>query len=222
MTPKQNAIIWDMDGVLIDSADLHYESWYKLTAEEMGIDLTREHFNELFGMDNETVIRALLDYEPTREEIERISEKEDAFYRLLADEHIQPIPGAFELVRACAEAGWAQAVATSAPRITMELILDRFDLNEWFPVTVCVDEVPRGKPDPAVFELAAARLHIPPERCVIIEDSTNGVKAAKAAGIACVALTSTHDRETLTGADLVIDELSSITPDDLNALLASR
>lgn len=221
MTCKQNAIIWDMDGVLIDSGDLHYEAWHKVAAD-IGIDLTREYFNELFGMDNETAIRTLLDYEPTQDEIDRIASQEDNMYRVLAADRIQPILGAFEQVRAFAEAGWAQAVATSAPRITMEMILNKFELNEWFPVAVCVDEVPRGKPDPAVFELAAARLHIPPERCVIIEDSTSGVKAAKAAGMTCIALTTTRERDMLNAADRVIDELSSLTPEGLAALLDNR
>lgn len=219
MTEQKRAIIWDMDGVLVDSGDLHYQAWREVARDALGIELTRERFDEMFGKDNEGVLVELMEREPTPLEVERIAGQQDARYRELAITGVKEVPGAFALLRACAAAGWQQAVATSAPRVTLDLILDRFDLAVWFPVRVSTDDVPQSKPNPAIFELAAARLGVERERCVIIEDSLNGVRAARAAGMRCLAVTTTHDRAALAEADRVVTSLEDVAPGDLLALL---
>lgn len=218
MTPKNSAIIWDMDGVLVDSGDLHYEAWREVAAE-MDIDFTRELFDRYFGMSNADVLHELFGGDIDPDFVDRVGWQQDDAYRRLAADLVQPIPGAFELVRACGAAGWQQAVATSAPGETLDLILDKFDLRHHFAVTANADEVARAKPDPALFILAAERLGVPRERCVVIEDSLNGVRAARAAGIACLAVTTTHDGDALDGADRVVESLYDVSPADLAALL---
>lgn len=219
MTTPNRAIIWDMDGVLVDSGDLHYEAWREVAATELDIDFTRELFDRIFGMSNVDSLYHLLGSDADAEFVERVGWQQDDVYRRLAAERVQPIPGAFELVRACDAAGWRQAVATSAPAETLDLILDKFDLRQHFDVAVSADEVARAKPDPALFILAAERLGTPREMCVVIEDSLNGVRAARAAGMACLAVTTTHDRGTLDGANHIVESLYDVTQADLAALL---
>lgn len=219
MTINKRAIVWDMDGVLVDSGDLHYQAWREVAREALGIEMTRERFDEMFGTDNAGVLRQLFGREPTAVEVERIGGQQDERYRELAVEGVKEVPGAFALLRNCAADGWQQAVATSAPRVTLDLILDRFALREWFAVRVTTEDVPRAKPDPAIFLLAAARLGIPPERCLVIEDSLNGIRAARAAGMRCLAVTTTHTPEALAEADRIVASLEEVSPEDLLALL---
>src|SRR5262245_43261060 len=110
---ERAAVLWDMDGVLVDSSEAHYEAWRRL-AETLGVTLTREAFRPSFGMTNPDAIRAIFGAVPNDEARRMASWKEDAFRRLLRG-RVQPLPGAEALVRALSQAGHRQAVATSAP-----------------------------------------------------------------------------------------------------------
>ncbi len=219
MRDHNRAIIWDLDGVLVHSGDLHYETWRETLAEAFGLDLTREAFDTTFGMDNFGVLRVLAPRPLTHGEAVQLVERKEAAYRRRATECLQPVPAALELVRHLKAHGWKQAVATSSPRDNLALISRLLGLERWMDALICFDDVGRGKPDPALFLLAAERMGVPPARCVVVEDAPAGLIAARAAGMKSLAVTTTHPPAVLAQADRVVCSLAEIAPQDLEALL---
>lgn len=211
------AVIFDMDGVLIDSGDFHHESWKDLTAE-LGIDLPGGFFERTFGQPNRQILPQLLGRELTDEEIQRLGDRKEALYREAARGRISLLPGAQELVESLVGADVAIAIGSSTPRENIDFIMRETDLGRFFDVTICGDDVTRGKPDPEVFLAAAARLSQPPERCVVIEDAVAGIEAALRANMAAVAITTTHPRQAFPNATRIVDSLTELTPASLRAL----
>ncbi len=219
MTTQRHAAIWDMDGVLIDSGDLHYATWRETFAAELNLPLARADFDATFGHDNYATLTLLLGEPPSPELMARIGQVKERLFRERAARDVQALPGAVELVRALAAAGWEQAIATSAPRENLDLIVRLLDLDEYLTTRVCIDDVSEGKPNPALFQLAAERMGVPPARCVVIEDAPTGIAAAHAAGMVCLALATTHPAHDLAQAERVIESLAGVGPQDLAALL---
>ncbi len=215
----QRAIIWDMDGVLVDSHAVHFEAWRQIVRQELGFELDRERFNPMFGWSDAEILAELADGSLSPERVQAISEAKEARYMALTPGRLRPFPGALELVRACDAAGWRQAIATSGPFQNLEIVLRLFNLRPWIRTWACKEDVARGKPDPEVFSVAARRLGIAPARCVVIEDSIAGVEAAHRAGMVCVAVTNTFSAEELAGAERVVSTLEALTPEALAALL---
>jgi beta-phosphoglucomutase len=212
------AVLWDLDGVLVDTSSFHFEAWRRLMAE-MGRELSEEEFRATFGRRNSEILRRWLPDLSDRE-IDRLSERKEAIFRELLPEKIPLLPGVRRLTMELADAGAAQAVASSTPRANLEVVLPRLGL----PIAAYVgaEDVSRGKPHPEVFLKAAEKLSVPPARCVVIEDSVAGVEAARGAGMACVAVTTTWPRERLADADLVVDSLEEISVEQLRSLAESR
>lgn len=202
-------VIFDMDGVLVDSAGAHLQSWQRL-AEELGQDVSPEQFARTFGRQNRDII-PLVFGEASEPRIRELGDRKETLYRDLVREHPPIMPGAIELVRSLADTGARLAVGSSAPRANIDLILSAMNVQDAMNAIVGGDDVTRGKPSPDVFLLAAERLGLKPTRCVVIEDAPVGVSAAKRAGMACIAVMTHHTRETLAEADLVVKNLSNLT-----------
>ena len=197
------AVLWDLDGVLVDTSRYHLESWRRLLAD-FGRSLSEEEFRSTFGQrDSEVLPRWLPDV--SEAEVERLSELKEATFRELLPERVPLLPGAERLVTELAAGGIPQAVASSTPRANLVEILPRIHL----PLTqyVAAEDVTEGKPQPEVFLKAAERLSVPPELCVVVEDSVAGVEAARRAGMACLAVATTWPRDRLSGADRVVESL---------------
>ena len=208
---KNRAVIWDMDGVLVDTTEAHFRTWVTSLAE-WEIPLDRDQFSGLFGMNNRDTLTALLGRPPEPEELATIAGRKEYLFRLDADRLVHPMPGAFGLLRALEAAGWSQALASSAPQANIDLLIDKFGIRDRFRAVLSGAELPAGKPDPALFISAAQALGLPPEACVVVEDAPAGVEAARRAGMHCIAVATTHRRQALTGADLILDGLTQITP----------
>lgn len=205
-------MLWDVDGVLVSSGEAHYEAWRRLAATR-GHDLSREEFLPTFGMTNPDAIRALFGEVPGPE-ARSMADWKEAEFRSLVRGRIRALPGAAELVRALDEAGHAQAIASSAPRENLRVILDELGLRERFGAVVSGDDITRGKPDPEIFARAAAELGFGAQDCVVLEDAVVGVQAGKSAGMRVYAVTSTRRREELAEADRVVDTLEELGPGD--------
>ena len=214
------AVIFDLDGVLVETHAFHFEAW-KRWGEEVGLAhrITEEWFRSTFGRRNDTIIPTIWPTPLTPEEVERLSERKEALFREVARGRIRPLPGARELVQALHRAGFRLAVGTSTPPENLEMILESIQLTPYFPVRVTSADVQRGKPDPEVFLRAAEQLRVPPERCVVIEDAHVGVEAARRGGMRCIAVTTTHPAERLREADWVVTSLTEVTPERVAALL---
>ncbi len=218
MKPDSCGVIFDMDGVLADTARAHYESWQAI-GQRYGVEISWEDFHETFGQPNRRIIPLFLGREMPPEELERIDrEKEEAFRDIVRDA-VEPLPGAVELVRRLDEAGFRLAIGSSGPRENIEAIAGALGLRERFDAIAGAGDVERGKPAPDVFLVAAERLGTGPERCLVIEDVPAGVQAAQAAGMKCVAVTNTHAAGALRAADRVVESLAKLDAADVRKML---
>jgi beta-phosphoglucomutase family hydrolase len=211
-------VIFDLDGVLVDSSRLHRESW-DVMGKEYGFEMTDELFWKTFGMPNRQILPLLLGRVPDEAEMQKLSDRKEEIYRHLARGRIRPLPGAVELVRAVAADGFRVALGSSTPWSNIDVVLEALGIRDCFEHIVCSDDVTHGKPHPEVFLKAADKLGLPPKKCVVIEDAVVGVQAAKAAGARCLAVTTTHPAEALSEADRVVPDLTVVMPADLRALL---
>ncbi len=199
------AVLWDLDGVLVDSTRFHYEAYRKLLAER-GREIGFDEFRNLFGLRNEPILRRLLGELPPAE-IERLAERKEELFRELIAGKVEALPGAAELARRLREAGVSMAIVSSTPRANIELILGSLGLAEAFDVVVGAEDARRGKPHPEGFLAAAERLGVAPADCVVLEDAPEGIEGGKAAGMRCIGVATTRPPERLSEADLVVERL---------------
>lgn len=211
------AVIWDMDGVLVDTGEFHYQSWVD-TLPEYGIDFSREDFRTTFGMNNEGILRLFLGERFTKDLYMEISEQKEVNFRKAIRGKVQLLPGVLPLLKALRSANILQAVGSSAPPKNIDAIVRELKLAPFFQTLVSAVGMP-SKPDPTVFLTAAEKLKIPPGDCLVMEDAIPGVEAARRAGMVCVAVTTTNAATDLQLADLVVERLDSLKVPDLKALM---
>ena len=199
------AVLWDLDGVLVDSAPFHFQAWRELLAS-LGRELSEADFRRTFGLRNDAILRDLLGELPAAE-VERLGARKEELFRRAALGNIVPLPGALALLRLLGERGFKLALVSSTPHGNIDLVLGSLGVEAAFDVIVGEADVTQGKPDPEGFLLAARRLGVPPEECVVIEDAQAGVEAAKRGGMRCVGVCHDRPREILERADLVVEGL---------------
>jgi HAD superfamily hydrolase (TIGR01509 family) len=216
---SQLAAIFDWDGVIIDSSRQHEQSWEVLAREE-GRSLPRDHFVQGFGRKNEWIIPNLLHWASDPAQVRRLSLRKEALYReLLVRGGLIVLPGAVAFLDTLAAAAVPCAIGSSTHRENIETCLRLTDLHRYFQAIITSEDVTEGKPHPQVFLLAAGRLGAEPGRCVVFEDAPAGIDAAHRGGMKAVGLTTTHPREHLAQADLVVDRLDTVTLGDLKGLV---
>ncbi len=218
-----SAIIWDVDGTLVDTAEQHFRAWARL-ATELNQPFTRADFAATFGMRNPEILRQLFFPDADDERCRILAERKEDLYRAsVREEGTQLLPGVAKLLDEFNAAGWPQAVGSSAPTGNLDLLLGLTGIRHYFGAVVTGDDVRRGKPDPEVFVIAANKLGVPPSWCIVFEDAVAGVEAAKAGGMACVAVTFVghHPAEKLhdAGADLVVGSLEDVSAEQVAALV---
>jgi len=211
------AVIWDMDGVIADTGDFHYQAWVKVFGKR-GVSFKKEDFMRFFGRRHDTIIHFALGDDISPQEFDEVTAEKQQLYRELVRKNVIPLPGAVELVRALNAENVPIAIATSAPYPNIDVILDGLGIKDCFQAIASGLEVKESKPDPAVFLLAAKKLGVAPARCAVIEDAVAGVAAARSAGMKALAVTNSHPDESLRAADRVVDSLAGVTVDDLRAL----
>lgn len=216
---KPRAVLWDLDGTLVDSEEFHWIAWRDSLASR-GISITREQFLSSFGQRNDAIISRWLGAAATPDRIAEIANtKEELFRDLIRKNGIPPLPGVATWLRRLHEVGWFQAIASSAPRLNIDAILDALGAAQLFEGIVSAEEVHRGKPDPEVYLKAASRLKTAPARCIVVEDAAAGVEGAHRAGMGSIGI-SRHG-ETLP-ADIVVHSLDLLAPDAFERLLKDR
>ena len=218
-TNGARGVLWDLDGTLIDSGELHYDAWREVLAG-LGRSFDRRAFANSFGKRNDTILRQLLHVDGSDAELAVIGDDKEERYRALVRRHGVPLlPGARHWLHRLKEEGWRQAVATSAPLANVDATLEPLGLRDHFDAVVSADEVGRGKPDPLVFLTAAERIGVAPARCVVVEDAPAGLEGARRGGMAAIGVLSGHF-ESLE-ADLVVPSLEAL-PEDAFARLVER
>jgi beta-phosphoglucomutase len=219
--PAMLAVIFDMDGVLVDSYRPHYEGWRRLAGEH-GLELTEPQFARTFGQTSRDIIRRFWGERVGENdaEVASLDERKESLYREIVSVDFPAMDGAAELLDALHAAGIRLAVGSSGPPQNVDLAIDKLGRRAIIDAAVTGRDVTRGKPDPEVFLLAAERLSVEPASCVVVEDAPAGIVAAKRAGMTGVALLSsgrTAGDFTGVAADLVVGSLRDLGPEPLRA-----
>jgi beta-phosphoglucomutase len=209
-------VLWDLDGTLADSRDYHWQAWLEVMAAE-GFTLTRPLFLASFGQRNDAILGAWLGPGVDDERVRRIGDEKEAVYRQLVKAGgIAPLPGAADWVDRLHEEGWLQAIASSAPRLNVEVMREALGFDRRIETFVGAEDVRAGKPDPEVFLAAAARVGATPARCIVVEDAAAGIEAARRAGMRNVGVGG----DALEAADVRVRSLADLPADTFDRLLA--
>jgi len=209
------AVLWDMDGTLIDSANYHWITWRDSLAE-LGFALTPEIFRSWFGSRNDRILRQMFPDMPDNE-VKRVGDLKEARYRaLVRKDGIELLPGVRMWLERLHEAGWRQAVASSAPPANIDVLIEVLGLGDILQAAVSAEEVPHGKPAPDVFLRAAARLGVDPRRSVVVEDAAVGVEAGRRGGMRTIGITGPHSP---LEADVVVASMTDLPPDVFDRLV---
>ena len=210
------AVIFDLDGLLTDTETLHYQSYLSVFGP-LGVTITEYDYADHWirqgkGIDDFITLRKL------KLSSDLIREQKIAAYLELLKSELKPMPGAVALLDRLRESKRI-ALASSAYRVSVDNVLSTLQLGDRFEVVVCGDEVTHKKPHPEIFTTTAARLKVPPDQCVVLEDAEKGILAAKAAGMHCIAVPNrfTHEND-FSSASLVVASLDDITLDTIDRL----
>lgn len=219
-----NAVIWDVDGTLVDTAELHFQAWLDF-AREMGKPFTRADFAATFGWRNAEILPKLFGPGFSEDQLAEMGERKEVLYRQEARKGLELLPGVRSLLEGLKAAGFHQAIGSSAPRANLDLLQEVTATAPFFGAVVGSEDTQRGKPAPDVFLIAAERLGVAPGRCLVLEDAPAGVQAARAAGMKCIGVTFVgHHSDTLlrqSGADRVVRSLEEVSPQNVMDLLKS-
>ena len=211
-------IIFDMDGVLLDSGPPHLKSW-EMLARENGLPMKESFFWDTFGRTNESILPILFGRTLTKKEIEKYSNRKEELFREIVRGRVKPFPGVIRIIKILFRKGWKLGVGSSGPRLNVELVLSELGLGEIVSAYTCAEDVTRGKPHPEVFLKTAHKMGVSPSKCVVVEDSVHGIESSHRAGMKCIAITTTNSRDKIDHADLVISSFKELTPTKILELL---
>jgi beta-phosphoglucomutase len=211
----RRAVLWDLDGTLVDSAAQHYQSWVDALAAE-GRSVTREQFLASFGQRNDRILAGWLGHDAEPALVSRIADaKERAYRRFVRERGVRVLPGAAEWLASLHAAGWRQAIASSAPRANVDTILEALGWKRWFAAIVASEDVREGKPNPEVFLTAARRLSVGPGAAIVVEDAASGIEAARHAGMQSIGV---GDAAMAARPDLAVPSLAALRMEDWERL----
>lgn len=221
MTTPARALIFDMDGTIVDNMDFHTQAWIAFFARRGKTIEPDAFFRDTAGRQGKEILRHYIGEDLNDDELATLNHEKEGLYRELYGPHRRTIPGFDAFIEAGAARGWKLAVATSASPGSARFILDEMDLRPRFDaVVVGTVDVPRGKPHPDVFLKAADRCETMPAQCIVFEDAPLGVEAARRAGMRAVVLTTTLPAEAFAEFDNVVAIVNDFTQLDVESLLA--
>jgi beta-phosphoglucomutase family hydrolase len=212
------AAIFDLDGTLIDNNSYHILAWQEFY-KKRGWELSHEEYKTKFnGKVNRDIFNHIFQTELTADAIKNYSDEKEALYRELYKPHIEPINGLIKILDELYDANVPMAIATSGLPVNIDFMFEHVPVKKYFKHVVDSTHIIKGKPDPEIFIKAAASVNAQPNNCVAFEDSIAGIRSAKAAGMKVVGLTTTHTREDVHEADLIIKDYTELSLEMLNAL----
>jgi beta-phosphoglucomutase len=208
--------IFDMDGVLVDNVRIHVRAWQAF-GREIGGEFSSGDIRSLFGQRNREILKNLTGHRIADEQADEYALRKEEIYRSMIATGIDPVPGLIPFLDDLKNSGIEAAIATSGPRENVEAVLKSIRLEDRWKSIVTGADVTRSKPHPEIFLLAAQRLEVPPQNCVVFEDSSAGIEAAARAGSPCIALATTHSEEELKGctARRIIPDFTGLRASDL-------
>ena len=211
---RNRAVLWDLDGTLVDSEEFHWLSW-RDTMRGEGVELSYEQFLASFGQRNDRILGGWLP-NAAADHARRVGEQKEAEYRRLVEAHgLKPLPGAREWLVRLRDAGWKQSIASSAPGENVVVMLRVLGLDPYLDAIVSAEDVTIGKPDPQVFLKAAEKLGVPPSRCVVVEDAAAGVEGGRRGGMRTIGVTKNGTLK----ADVFVHSLADLPDDAFDRLI---
>ncbi len=210
------AFIFDMDGVMIDSEPL-WEKTERILLAKRGIEYTPTYRDQIVGLNQNDSGKLLIDTFELNEKVEDVISERVEILTGIYEEELEVVSELIPLLDDLQDNKFKLAVASSSPMRVINFVLDMFSLHEYFPVIVSGECTDDGKPHPAIYLHTAERLEVEPSECVAIEDSINGVRSAKAAGMYCIAVPDKRLSQTeFQNADLIVPSLDRISPGLIN------
>ena len=205
-------VIFDMDGVIVDTEPVHRYAYFK-QFEELNIPVTEEMYTSFTGNSTRNIFQKLKKVFEIEHEVEDLIQRKRTIFNDAFDSKadLELLQGVEHLIKELHQNGIQLILASSASKVTIERVFSRFKLHAYFTHVVSGEDFPKSKPHPAIFEHAASLSVAPKANCIVIEDSTNGIKAAKAAGIFCVGYNSIHsEAQDLSEADVMINHFNEL------------
>jgi beta-phosphoglucomutase family hydrolase len=219
MNPKKIAVIFDMDGVLVDNLLYHFDAWKQFSAAH-AYQLTDEELtNYVNGRVSKEILEYLFKRELNPEEVHRYTEEKEELYRSLYRPHLKPTEGLISFLENLKQHQVPIAVGTSAPATNIDFTLINAGIKDYFQTIVDARDVKKGKPAPEIYLKAARLLGMEPANCVVIEDALLGIEAAKRAGMKVIGIATTHKAEEITHTDLVIQDFHELSYERVVTLL---
>jgi beta-phosphoglucomutase len=212
-------VIFDMDGVLIDTFQTHLGAWQEVAAD-YGLTVDADAFRPLFGRKGKTILQVLWPHHFNDEQGTIFDDRKQAAFRARLAKHFPEMDGAGELIKSLHDAGFRLAIGSSGSPENVAMVKSLITHGDLIDATVSANDVTEGKPNPQVFQVAAKRLGLDPGQTAVIEDALPGLEAARRAGAAAVAKTGTESPEALAShADLVVQSLRELSPEKLAAVI---
>lgn len=216
---SQCAILWDLDGVIIDSGELHYRS-FEFVMAEYGLKFPYSLFQKTFGKNNDFVLEMVIGKKPEPEWKEEVNFRKEKYFCEHIHGNLKLIPGALDWIKWFDVRSIPMAIASSAPMENITLSLDEFELGNYFQAIISGNRIV-GKPDPKVFLRAAAALETPPEKCIVFEDTVHGMQGAFAGGMRCVTVATTLPITEFSNATMAVNRLTDISEMQMLELISS-
>ncbi|WP_224996343.1 HAD family phosphatase [Cesiribacter sp. SM1] len=219
-TPK--AILFDLNGTMIDDMHYHTAAWHKVLTNELGASLTVEEVKvQMYGKNSEVLARIFGEGHFSPEEADRISIEKEKKYQQEFRPYLKLINGLDRFLQKAHQSGVKMAIGSAAIMFNVDFVLDNLDIRHYFSALVSADDVTTSKPHPETFLKGAELLGVKPEECVVFEDAPKGVEAARNAGMRCVVLTTMHEKEEFSQYDNIIAFVEDYTDPQLQELFSS-
>lgn len=217
-------VIFDMDGVIVDTEPVHSYAYFQ-HFDELKIDVSKDMFTAFMGNSTRNTFQKLKEMFPIETAVEDLIQRKRAIFNDAFDskEDLYLIEGVEKLIQDLHKNGMQLILASSAAKVTINRVFNRFGLHQYFTHIVSGEDFPNSKPHPEIFEYAASLSQTPKENCIVIEDSNNGVRAAKAAGIYCVGYNSVNSKlQDLSLADVVVNHFDELSFETISKIQSKK
>ncbi|MGN6540703.1 MAG: HAD family hydrolase [Ginsengibacter sp.] len=203
---KTQAVIFDLDGTLIDNNSYHRQTWEKYL-EKIGKKISEEEFNaNMNGRTNEDAIKYIFGKDISNEDSLKHTLEKESLYREIYKPFIKPVPGLIDFLQILKSKNIPMAIATSGIQPNIDFMFENIPIKQYFDLVVNSSHIKKGKPDPEIYLKVASLLHVSPKNCLVFEDAAVGIKSAKAAGMKVIAVATTQPKEELAEADEIMDD----------------
>jgi beta-phosphoglucomutase len=210
-----------MDGVLCDTAPFHLEAWEKFS-EQQGQKITKDLFYRTFGMKNAQIFPLLFGKQFSNKKTRILSDEKELLFRSCIKGKAKPFPGVLEFIKELCKHNFVCAIGSSAPKKNVELVVKELKLGKYIKGFISGDDVLAGKPDPAIFNMAAQLCGAENANCLVVEDAVVGIQAANAAGMASVAVTNTCVSQYFKSADRIVNSMSKMNAEKTKLLILAN